>query len=1000
MNESGPTFRQDGSPGGFILWCWLALLALPALGLPAPGLRAQSIVSGEVEGRVLDEAGRPIRGAAAALTEARSGTEWTRRTRTDGVFTFRSVPGGSYELRVEALGYRPLVVVGLSVTPGERAGVPVRLVAEVPPLTRVDTLRYGAGGGVTPGLGRRMPWQEISALPDRIRDVAGLLALSSEADMQGGLEGLPARFTTVFADGQAYRPARHPALPGAGSPTGHLFPRIGLQSATVRTALEDIEWSGAPGGIVALETRPPRARASGELYGFWSGGPTWTNEVVGEGPALLSAWGGGSASLPVAQDASPLSVSFEGALVETPNLFWRNDYFADRVESEPQPPGIRTTGYGAGLARGGWKVGDSGQLTVRAGASAFRNESDRRGVPQAVYGTELPGEGVDGSLAAVASFPVGERTTLEIRGSGSMSSRTWESTSDGGRPGGFLVRNRALLGTNPSFPASADRMDLSVTPVVHFRTGSNRLKGGARLEYAGHDMTHVEEQAGAFYFGSRRGLQAGQGAAVTLDGSAPSESFSVTRATLFGQYRWTAFQGLDLTTGLSYTVETLPMGDVDPAEEWAALTGVANVTPDNTLSAFDGHVHLRWDLRGDGRSWLLGGMGVEHGTFDPAAMHEVLTLDGAVDVRRSLGQGLDWESGGTGTATSVTGTRLALLGPDMEPPRTARGSAALYHTLAGGVRLGVSGTFRRTESILRRTDLNRLLVPTGTDQDGRPVFGDLRIVAGVLAADPGSSRRFPGFESVWALNADGWSEYLGVTASLDAPLWKDGFLALRYTRSETTDNWVGASQGGAFSRVVPELPVEEWDEAPSDFDVPHRLSALAVLPLPLPWDGAVSALYTLRSARPFTPRVASGLDANGDGSFVNDVAFVPESGTVLDELAAQWECLSRDRGGFAQRNGCRADPVHSLDVRLSVGLPRVGGVASALVVDGLNLTDTDMGVRDDNLLLLGSGNVTSTAQGVEVPYTVNPGFGNWVFRSDTGRMIRVGIRIGGGGGGR
>jgi hypothetical protein len=33
---------------------------------------------------------------------------------------------------------------------------------------------------------------------------------------------------------------------------------------------------------------------------------------------------------------------------------------------------------------------------------------------------------------------------------------------------------------------------------------------------------------------------------------------------------------------------------------------------------------------------------------------------------------------------------------------------------------------------------------------------------------------------------------------------------------------------------------------------------------------------------------------------------------------------------------------------------------------------------------------------VEVPYKVNPGFGSWIFRGDTGRMIRVGLQIGGG----
>jgi hypothetical protein len=194
----------------------------------------------------------------------------------------------------------------------------------------------------------------------------------------------------------------------------------------------------------------------------------------------------------------------------------------------------------------------------------------------------------------------------------------------------------------------------------------------------------------------------------------------------------------------------------------------------------------------------------------------------------------------------------------------------------------------------------------------------------------------------------------------------------------------------------PDLPVEKWDEAVSDFDVPHRLSALLVLPLPLPWRSYASGLYTFRSDRPFTPRVATGLDANGDGSPFNDVAFVPSAGSDIEGLASEWSCIADALGSFPERNACRGDPVHSVNVRLSLGLPEVGGLSSALVVDGLNLTDNEWGIRDDNLLVLGGSSVTKIGDTVTVPYTVNPGFGDWVFRGDTGRMLRVGLWIGGG----
>jgi hypothetical protein len=190
--------------------------------------------------------------------------------------------------------------------------------------------------------------------------------------------------------------------------------------------------------------------------------------------------------------------------------------------------------------------------------------------------------------------------------------------------------------------------------------------------------------------------------------------------------------------------------------------------------------------------------------------------------------------------------------------------------------------------------------------------------------------------------------------------------------------------------------VQDWDESTSDFDVPHRFTALAVFPLPLPWGGEVAGLYSLRSDLPFTPHVAAGLDANGDGSPFNDVAFIPASDPALQTLAQEWDCLSSGQGAFAERNSCRGDAIHSVDLRLSIGLPPVAGISSRLIVDGLNLTDRDMGIRDDNLLLLRSGSLSQVNGSVTVPYKVNPNFGNWVYRGDTGRMVRVGFRIGGG----
>jgi hypothetical protein len=292
--------------------------------------------------------------------------------------------------------------------------------------------------------------------------------------------------------------------------------------------------------------------------------------------------------------------------------------------------------------------------------------------------------------------------------------------------------------------------------------------------------------------------------------------------------------------------------------------------------------------------------------------------------------------------------------------------------------------------MLRRSDLNRLALATGEDQNARPLFGDLDVRGGVLAADPMTNRRFEGFEFVWSLDPDGWSDYVAATLFLDAQMASGARFRAEYTYSETTDNLFGAAAGRPEASVVPELGVRDWDEGISDFDVPHRMLVLGTVPLP--GQSALTGVYRFRSGDPFTAMVAAGLDANGDGSPYNDPAFVP--GSLGDQVVGEWSCLNAARGTFAVRNGCRGDSVHRLDLRLTVGL---GTLPATLVVDALNVTDAVEGVRDDALLLVDpEGEVTTSGGVVTVPWVVNPRFGQYLLRTDAGRMLRVGFQIGGG----
>ena len=116
----------------------------------------------------------------------------------------------------------------------------------------------------------------------------------------------------------------------------------------------------------------------------------------------------------------------------------------------------------------------------------------------------------------------------------------------------------------------------------------------------------------------------------------------------------------------------------------------------------------------------------------------------------------------------------------------------------------------------------------GSDQFGRPVFGQLAQQGSVLTSVTGSNRRFSEFDQVWALNPDGWSEQIAATVSLDHRVADGLELFGAYTWSQTRDNWLGVASGRPDAALDPgldDLRPTPWGEGRSDLDIPHRVTA-------------------------------------------------------------------------------------------------------------------------------------------------------------------------------
>ena len=249
------------------------------------------------------------------------------------------------------------------------------------------------------------------------------------------------------------------------------------------------------------------------------------------------------------------------------------------------------------------------------------------------------------------------------------------------------------------------------------------------------------------------------------------------------------------------------------------------------------------------------------------------------------------------------------------------------------------------------------------------------------------------------LASTGFNDYYELSLLLERQLTRGLSFAASYTFSKTEDNVLGQRTMDPVDQVNPfpdGLEGADWAEGRSDFDVPHRLALSGEYRLGDKTPISIGARWRYRSGLPFTPGFRQGVDPNGDGAGGNDPAYLDAAisgiGAALDAAGC-----SGGTNEFAERNSCREDAAHSLDLRFSVGLPikAADGSRLSLVLDALNVVSSTVGLVDRALVLVDPNGVLITdGQGnVTLPLVLNPNFGNIQSRRNDPRLFRVGVRM-------
>ena len=979
--------------------CGPGALILCALLFHPSDTAAQSIAWGSLSGGVVDELGDPISDVELRIYNPATGSVRSVLSSRGGNFRLDGVTPGVYELTAEAIGYRPRVVLSVPVRPGEISTVRIVLVPERPPVVGRDTTTFvgPAGSWLVAGSVHSLGTPELSTLPDQGRTLADVLGFAPGLSEGLAGEGLSARHGELYLDGLPFRVARHPTA----SDSEHLFislPRSSLSIAEVLFGDPEIEWAGGAGPIVSAFTRSSGSERSVRVFGDWHGAGLWSHsDSDGDVPGNHSIRAGAVADLPLAPEGPLISVGAEAARLQALR--------APAGVPAQQVPGLDVAPFGevwmaestraSGFGRLDWKLDRNSAVFGRVVfGTVLEPEGPWQGAP-IDPGHPMSTWGSDVSVAGAYAGEIQNRIRVEARVGFDRSTRTFAGAQGRGIPFPWtrFTGSGLALGTDPALPAEVTWQTLHASPVFYLDYDEHQFKVGGYFGVPDYTYDYTFNGTAEIFTHDAESLAGGQGIYSLTDPAGDMPDFRMQRFGVFAGDVWQAMPDVRVKVGARYDVDQLPEGWRRNVL-WDSLSTRPRPDLPTELQGISGRAAVEWDA--GPTTVVRASAGIHYQPTDPALVAAVLYEDGDVRVRHGENGLLVWPEMVNGPINFFA-PRLTFLGEDFENPRSLRLSGGVSRALAEGVTGHIWGVLRRGESLTRRRDLNRLAGPTGQDQDGRPLYGALFKRQGVIGPTWPGNRRIQAFEHVFAMESDGWSEYLGLGVALErrsgAPLrW-----FASYTLSRTEDNLVGGSSSHPLAQLNPfqgtEL-AERWASARSDFDVPHRLAVGVEWDPPAVQGVSLGARYLMSSGRTYTAGFRQGTDVNGDGSAFNDPAFV---GTTAGASPGDG-CSAENVDGFAVRNGCRGPLRHSLDARVTISRFRVAGQRLEIMVDGLNLLDVEPGPRDGAALLIERDTpIAAVGSQSQIPYVANPSFGELLSPTGPGRWFRLGVRLTGDG---
>ena len=476
------------------------------------------------------------------------------------------------------------------------------------------------------------------------------------------------------------------------------------------------------------------------------------------------------------------------------------------------------------------------------------------------------------------------------------------------------------FGQSDFLPSDLVEDKLQIKDNVSFLFGQHNIKVGAEYMNSEMDNLFPREFAGRYRFSNVAAFLAGT-PNLFAQGMGPAgnelgtNQFDYQTWGVFVHDTWT-MNKLTLDLGVRYDTQSMPTPVTNVAPTHPEFVDDFNEDTDNIAP----RVGFAWDIRGNGRSVVRGGVGRYYNFLPSILLANPLAQIGGLFTRISV----------TCSATTPCPTypnifsraefdaraRLAsditLVSPDLEAQENDRVVLGFEQQLGTSYSVGIEGTYSRFDKQQRLVNINA--TPTGRR------FGDL---IEYRTNDP--NRRYPDFNNVLMHVSDAEANYRSISlVTKKLPVGDTRFTWLaHYTWARAIDQDSNERSTSAQFSIDPFDP--ELNEGYADYDVRHKFVASGTYEAP--FGIMLSGIFNYRTGAPWTPSI-SGL-TNGLSTTNFTPIFLDSNGEVID-LAAQFpnaagaatldEIAAYLNGRGAQlqgRNEERQPNYYNLDLRVA-----------------------------------------------------------------------------------